>query len=264
MGKFWDAALAAGVLFASVGTQAMAQDDESSRWSVTVTPRYQQLFFSPSPENGELKSLPTYGGSVALRNPDGRFGVMATFMTGKKKNGFYNYDDDNFSGRYRFNAKRREYALTLEYTPSETGVSLLAGYHNFLARENEARVDAAPGDSEVNSYKYKISAAEAGFRLSSRLGANSRQSLSAQFLVGIGSGRYRVNEEEVLAGQTSTNVGNRKGTGYLGDIAIGYNIFVTDNISLGARARGYVFFVDAKDADPIFAAAPEANISIRF
>ncbi|NNM77440.1 hypothetical protein HJG53_11035 [Sphingomonas sp. ID1715] len=248
----------------SVSAPAIAQDDDGGRWSVTVTPRYQQLFFSPSPENGEVKSIPTYGGSIAVRNPDGRFGVMGTFMTGKKNNGFYNYEDDGFSGRYRFNVKREEYALTFEYTPSETGVSLLAGYHNFLARENEARVDAPVGDSEVNSYRYKIGAAEAGFRLSSRLGANSRQSLSAQFLVGVGSGRYRVNEKEVIGGQTSTNVGSRKGTGYLGDIAIGYNIFLTDNISLGARARGYVFFVDAKGADPIFAAAPEANLSVRF
>lgn len=247
-----------------IGGAAFAQDSgDAAKWSITLTPRYQKLFFLIDTEADGLETMDTFGGSVAVRDPSGRFGFMATHLRGKA-NGVYTYDDNTFQGDYAYRAKRREYALQFDYTPNEANVSFIAGYHRFTASSRENLLTALPGNSEANDYHNSINAAEIGLRLSSRLGANSRQSVSAQFTGGIGRGRYRANEREVFSGTTTNTVTNEKGTGYIGDIALGYNIFVTDAISVGARGRGYVFYVDTPGSDPLFALTPELNFSIRF
>lgn len=238
-----------------------AYGQEAQDWSITVTPRYQQVFFEPSGADG-VETMSTYGATVAVREPSQRWGLTGTFLTGKKKNGSYDFKDTGSTYDYRL--KRTEYQAAIEYTPSDTGVTLLGGYHHFKVKQNESLADPLPGNSEINSYNYSINAAEIGLRLASRLGANSRHAVTAQFLFGVGEGRYKVNEREVFSGFTNSNVGNDKGTGYLADIALGYSWFLTNHVSLGARARGYVFYVDAGGSDPIFAIIPEANLSFRF
>lgn len=238
------------------------EESDGGGWSVTITPRYQHLLFNPSLETEELDTLPSYGASVALRSPDGRFGVMGTFMTGEG-DGEYTIEDENFADRYSFNASREEIQLTGEFTPRNTNVSLLAGYHRFNAASNEVLLNAAP-NSEVGSYDISIDAFEFGARLSSALGEGSRHSLSAQFVFGIGSGSFASSITEVFAGTTTTSVIDDEGTGYLADIALGYNFFITDSLAIGARGRGYIFYVDVDDANPVFAIAPEVNLSIRF
>ena len=256
---------------AAVSTPAMAQDEAaddaavSNRWSVTVTPRYQKLFFLPGLESDGLESMDSFGASIGVRSPDARFGVMATYMRGTGS-GTYTYDDGDFTGDYDYRARREEFALTGEFTPSEANVTLLGGYHRFEASNEETLLNPFPGDSEVGSYNFSIDAAEIGLRLNSRLGANSRHSISAQFLVGVGPGNARVNIAEVSGGDTTVTAERDSGTGYVGDIALGYNVFLTDNIAIGTRIRGYVWYVDAdiEEVDPIFAFAPELNFSIRF
>ncbi|WP_380874199.1 hypothetical protein ACFB49_46390 [Sphingomonas sp. DBB INV C78] len=260
--KILTAALAAMGSLCAFSSAAQAQDEAAEKWSVTITPRYQQLFFDASGGEGDaITSMPTYGGSVAVRTPDTRWGVMATYLTGDKKG---DYEYDNGPSVYKFDAEREEYSLTGEYTPSETGITLLFGYRHFKAGADEVLTNPLPGNSETNSNTYKIDAAEIGFRLSSRLGVESSQSLSAQFTVGIGGGKLNRSEVEVFGTGTNSDIRKDSGTGYTGEMAIGYNIFLTNNLSLGARARAYIFYVDVSDADPIFALAPEANLSFRF
>jgi hypothetical protein len=257
---------------AATSTPAWAQTeelvdegDDSGRWSVTVTPRYQKLFFLPGLESDGLESMDSWGASVAVRSPDSRFGVMATYMRGRGS-GTYTYDDGFFSGDYAYRARRDELAITGEFTPSEANVTLMAGYHRFTARNDETLLNPAPGDSEVGAYRFSIDAAEIGLRLNSRLGANSRHSISAQFALGVGPGRARVNVREVFGGVETLTVESDSGTGYMGDIALGYNVFITDNVAIGTRIRGYVFYIDADidEVDPIFAFAPELNLTFRF
>lgn len=261
----WPKAALLAIAAASVwaGSASAQENEESSKWSVTLTPRYQQAFFLPAPEADGLESIPTYGASVELRTPDTRWGVLGTYLRGKG-NGVYTYDDALFQGDYRYRARRQEFSVHAAYTPGETNITLLAGYHRFTAKSRETLITAAPGNSENNFYRHKIDAAEVGIRLASRLGQNSRQSISAQFLVGVGRGRYKADENEVFGGTSTVSTTNEKGTGYIGDIALGYNLFLTDFLSVGARGRGYVFYIDANGADPIFAVAPELNFSIRF
>ncbi len=256
--------LSGAAISASPALAQTADDyEDSGSWSFTVTPRYQKLFFLPDFEADGLESMDTWGASIAARAPDGRFGVMATYLR-SRGSGIYTYDDDIFTADYDYRARRNELAITGEYTPSEANVTLLAGYHRFSAGNDERRLDLAPGDSEVGSYRVSIDAAEIGVRFNSALGANSRHSLSAQFSIGVGPGRYRSVVTESFGGtQTVTNI-NENGTGYMGDIALGYNVFLTDNIALGTRIRGYVYYVDARGSDPIFAVAPELNLSFRF
>jgi hypothetical protein len=254
-----------GALIPATPALAQSADDyeASGRWSFTVTPRYQKLFFLPSIDADGLESMDTWGASVAARAPDGRFGLMATYLR-SRGSGVYTYDDDFFSGDYDYRARRNELAITGEYTPSEANVTLLAGYHRFSAGNDERLLTVAPGDSEVGSYRVSIDAAEIGVRFNSALGANSRHSLSAQFSLGIGPGRYRSAVTETFGGATTVTNIDDKGTGYMGDIALGYNVFLTNHIALGTRVRGYVYYVDAQGSDPIFAVAPELNLSFRF
>lgn len=253
-------AVVAGITGSAFAQPALAQDGEAG-WSVTVTPRYQHLFFLPDTEADGLETMPTFGGTVTLRDPTSRFGFTATYMRGKA-HGVYTYDDGGFTGDYDYHAKREEYAGQVEYTPRETGVTLIAGYHHFAARNNEVLLNPGTGNSEVGRYRESVDAAEVGLRIASRLGANSRHSVSAQFMGGVGKGRFKSNVVETFGGAPITTVKDKKGTGYLADIALGYNYFLTDNVSIGTRARGYVFGVS--NGDTIFAAAPEVNFSIRF
>lgn len=252
------AIFACAILATSV--PAVAEDDGQS-WSVTLTPRYQQLLFLPTTDADGLESMPTFGGTVTVREPSSRFGVTATYMTGSAK-GVYTYDDGFFTGDYDYRAKRRELALQLEYTPAQTGVTFIGGYHRFSATNDEVLLNQPAGRSEVGSYRVSVDAAEFGIRIASRLGANSRHSVSAQFMGGVGDGHYKANVVETFGGVPTITTIDQKGTGYLGDVALGYNYFVTDNISFGARARGYVFGVS--DGNTTFAVAPELNASIRF
>lgn len=248
------------LLMLSAAAPVAAQDDTPS-WSVTVTPRYQQLLFLPTTEADGLESMPSYGGTITVRDPSSRFGITGTYMTGNAK-GVYTYDDGAFTGDYDYDAKRREMALQLEFTPAQTGVTFIGGYHRFSARNNEVLLNPGVGNGEVGDYRVSVNAAEIGLRIASRLGANSRHSVSAQFMGGVGSGRYKSTVVETFGGAPSTTSVAKKGTGYLGDVALGYNYFLTDNFSIGARGRGYVFGVSG--GNTTFAVAPELNLSVRF
>lgn len=263
MRKLFAAALAGAL---AVSTPAAAQDGEagaSNGWTVTVTPRYQKLFFLPDIEADGLESMDTWGASIAARSPDGRFGVMATYMRGRG-DGVYTYDDGLFSGDYDYRARRNEFAVMGEFTPSESNVTLIAGYHRLSAGNDEVLINAAPGEAETGSLRFSVDAAEFGVRFNSRLGANSRHSLSAQFALGIGPGRVRATVTETFGGTTTVTNVRESGTGYVGDIALGYNVFLTNRIAVGTRVRGYVYYVDTDSSDPIFAVAPELNLTFRF
>jgi hypothetical protein len=254
---------------------AMSQDEEADvetndRWSVTITPRLQQLYFKPSFETDDLEAMTSYGLSVALRSPGSGFGIMGTFMTGEA-DGDYSIDNSDPIGgpstlNYAYNATREEYQLTGEFTPRNTNFTLLAGYHRFTAGATESLQNPAPGNTENNVVNLSIDAFELGMRLSSALGEGSRHSVSAQFLFGVGSGKYEATFQEKFGGVTTTTTFDEDATGYMADVAIGYNFFITDNIAIGARARGYAFYVDADadENDPIIALAPELNFSFRF
>jgi hypothetical protein len=119
-----------------------AQDESGQKWSVTITPRYQQLFFDASGGEGDaITSMPTFGGSVAVRTPDTRWGLMATYLKGDKKG---DYEFDGGPSVYSFDAEREEYGLTGEYTPSETGITLLFGYRHFKAGATEVLTNPLP------------------------------------------------------------------------------------------------------------------------
>src|SRR3954468_14764315 len=98
MVSFRSAAFAASFTLGLASPLLAQTADAPERWSFTLTPRYQQLFFEPALGHSGVKSFPTYGGSIAVRTPDSRFGIMGTFLTGKKKNGTYTYEDSGFSG----------------------------------------------------------------------------------------------------------------------------------------------------------------------
>lgn len=258
-----------------LSTPALAQDEAADEAaadgvSITVTPRLQQLYFKPSFETDDLESMTSYGLSVGVRSADSRFGLMATFMTGEAQ-GEYSIDNSDpvggpSFGNYDYDATREEYQLTGEFTPRNTNFTLLAGYHRFSAGNVESLNNPLPGNLENNVVELTIDAFELGMRLSSALGEGSRHSVSAQFLFGVGSGKYEATFQERFGGVTTTTNFDEDATGYLADVAIGYNFFITDNIAIGARGRGYVFYVDADtdDNDPIIALAPEVNVSFRF
>jgi hypothetical protein len=247
-----------------------AESESSDSWSVTVTPRFQQLYFKPAFETSDLEDLTSYGLSVTLRSPDSRFGIMGTIMTGEATGTYSINDGDAISSpgslNYAFDASREEYQLTGEYTPTNTNFTLLGGYHRFTAGYKESRQNAAPGDAENNVVDLSIDALELGVRLSSALGEGSRHSVSAQFVFGLGRGNYSGVFEERVGSVSSQRGFDEQGLGLLADVALGYNFFITDHIAIGARARGYVFYVDADldEVDPIFAVAPEVNVSFRF
>lgn len=241
----------------ATATGANAQAAETGKWTATVTPRYQHVFFKIFDAEG-VESMSTFGGTIAVREPSQRWGLAGTFLTGTKNNG--DYVLDGTSDIYKYRVKRQEVQITGEFTPSDTGITLLGGYHRFKFEQNETLTNPRPGNSENNDYRFTLDAAEIGLRLASRLGADSAQSISAQFLFGIGSGRLKDNLQE----NGFIDGGDQKGTGYAADVALGYNIFVTNNLSLGARARGYVFYVDVDRSDPLFALIPELNLSFRF
>lgn len=238
-------------------TSASAQAAETGKWTVTVTPRYQHVFFKIIDAEG-LESMSTFGGTIAVREPSQRWGLAGTFLTGTKNNGSYVLDGTR--DIYNYSVKREEVQISGEFTPSDTGITLLGGYHRYNFRQNETLSNPLPGNSEINEYRFTLDAAEFGLRLASRLGADSAQSISAQFLFGVGSGSFR----DDLRENGGVALGDQSGTGYAADVALGYNIFVTNNLSLGARARGYVFYVDVDRSDPIFALIPELNLSFRF
>ena len=260
----------AGMSTAAAAQDVEPQQDAEPGWSVTVTPRYQHLLFKPSFEADGLETLPSYGASIAVRSPDARFGIMATYMTGDGNGDYLVEDQDNLGQplafQYEFDASREEIQITGEYSPRNTNFTLLGGYHRFSAGNREERINAPVGEAETGIYDLSIDAFELGMRLSSALGEGSRHSVSAQFLFGVGSGRYDRAVSETFGGTTTTDVIDETGTGYLADVALGYNFFITDNIALGARARAYVYYVDidVDDVDPIFAIAPEVNLSFRF
>jgi hypothetical protein len=248
----------AAVAIAAISVNAAgAQAAETGKWTVTVTPRYQHVFFK-LPDSEGSQSMATFGGTIAVREPSQRWGFAGTFLTGTKNNGQYVLDGT--TDIYDFRVKRQEVQLSGEFTPSDTGITLLGGYHRYDFRQDETLKNPRPGRAETNSFRFTLDAAEIGLRLASRLGADSAQSISAQFLFGIGSGKFRddTNFNNIVAN------GDQSGTGYAADVALGYNIFVTDNLSLGARARGYVFYVDVDRSDPVFALIPELNLSFRF
>ncbi|MBB5685817.1 hypothetical protein [Sphingobium boeckii] len=255
----------AGVLALNAVAPAIAQDEAEEvppKWSVTVTPRVQNVFFLPDADADGLETLISAGASVSLRNPDGRFGVTATYLYGKG-NGTYVFDDSARRARYAYRGNRRELALLAEYTPSETNVTIIGGYHRFSAKARETLIDGG-ADVEDNDYDFSIDAAEIGLRLASRLGAQSRHAVSAQFSFGLGLGHYKEDETATFAGVTRVSQRDTQGIGYIGDIALGYNYFLTDRLTIGTRGRGYVFYVQTKGAYPIFAIAPELNMSMRF
>ena len=159
-------------LMAAVPVQAQDAEDKSARWSVTVTPRVQQLFFLPDADADGLETLTSAGASVTARSPDGRFGISATALGGKGS-GIYSFTTGPRKGQFSYKGNRREAALTGEYTPRETNVTLFGGYHSFGAKADEALINGG-ADSEVNAYRFSIDAAEFGLRLSSRLSAESR------------------------------------------------------------------------------------------
>ena len=250
-----------------VGAPAFAQSDDEiaeppPKWSVTITPRAQNLFFLPDTDADGLETLVSTGASVSLRNPDGRFGITATYLYGKGS-GTYVFYDNARRADYDYRGNRRELALLAEYTPSETNVTIIGGYHRFSAKARETLLDGG-ADFENNRYNFSINAAEIGLRLASRLGAQSRHAVSAQFSFGVGLGNYKEDENATLAGVTRISKRDKNGFGYIGDIALGYNYFLNQRLTIGTRGRGYVFYVDTKGSYPIFAIAPELNMSMRF
>ena len=274
--KYWNLAkMVLSTICITTVTPALAQSEDAAppmeqadqaKWSVTITPRLQKVFFQPG-GSSDIKSMGTLGASVTVRNPDNRFGITGTIMSG---NGKGNYDFNGGStavggapNNYAYELKRREFALQLEYTPRETGVTFIGGYHRFDIKNPESLTNARPGNSEVNFLRNKISAAEIGLRLASRLGAESKHAVSAQLMLGVGKGRFTLDQREVFRPFTNTNSINAKKTGYLADFALGYNYFLSRRISLGTRARAYVIYVSHPDSDPVFAVVPEFNISFR-
>ena len=59
---------------------------------------------------------------------------------------------------------RREMALLGEFTPAETNVAMIAGYHRFSSRAREALLNGG-ADREANDHHFSIDAAELGLRL---------------------------------------------------------------------------------------------------
>lgn len=169
-------------------------------WSVTVTPRLQYLLFLPNRNADALEGLTSGGATVSIRHPDGRFALSATGLFGKGS-GTYNFHDDVRRGEFSYAGNRKEIALLAEFTSPETNVTLFGGYHHFSADADEHLINGGI-DSEVNSYRFSIDAAEIGLRLASRIGAGSRHAVSAQASFGVGPGRYKSNENRTLGGIT--------------------------------------------------------------
>ncbi len=238
------------------------EEEAPSKWRVTVTPRLQYLLFLPDADADGLEGLVSAGASVALRSPDGRLGITATYLFGRGS-GTYGFHTGPRSGSFAYRGNRREFALLGELNPEETNVTLIGGYHRFTARARESLLNGG-ADHETNDFHFAIDAAELGLRLASRLTAQSRHAVSAQFSAGVGLGHFRANEDSLIGGVARTRLRDENAIGYLGDIALGYNYFLTDRLTVGARGRGYLFYVEATGSYPIFAVTPELNFSFRF
>jgi hypothetical protein len=241
---------------------ACAKEEEKPHWSVTVTPRLQYLLFLPDAEADGLETLTSGGLTVTIRNPDKRFAVSATGLYGKGS-GTFDFHNETRRGAFDYSGDRREISLLAEFTSPETGVTVLGGYHHFGAKADETLINGG-ADFEVNSYRFAIDAAEIGLRIGSRIGAGSRHAVTAQASMGVGVGHYKANEDRSIGGMRRTVVRDDTGIGYIGDVAFGYNYFINNRMTIGGRARGYVFYVQSKGSYPIFAVTPELNASYRF
>lgn len=252
------------IITLSASSIAFAEEapEKQRDWSITISPRVQQLLFLPDADADGLESLTSIGASVAVRNQDGRYGLVLTALGGKGS-GTYSFHTGTRTGQFAYRGLRREFSALGEYSPSETNVTIIAGYHSFAAKADESLINSVT-DSETNSYRFSIDAAEVGLRLSSRLSAQSRHAVSAQFSAGIGQGHFKENENSSVGGTARSSVRNKSGFGYVGDAAFGYNYFLTKNLTIGGRGRAYLFYVQTKGSYPIFAVTPELNMSFRF
>jgi hypothetical protein len=243
--------------------QAHAPQEESSdRWSFAITPRLQALYFIPHlGELGNTNVMPSVGLSVVLQKPTSPFSFNATYFFGEANTTYIDHQI-TFS-KLNYTATRSDAAGYIEYTPNESNITFLAGlryvYMPFHERGQAPVVFAS-------NYDVNIGTTEVGFRIGGRMSAGSPHAFTAQMTAGVGYGAYN----EHTTGLAPLSINNWATTG---EIAFGYTYLMTDQLSLGVRARGFLYRIqgDQNGRPPNqfgehsgAAFGPEFNLTYRF
>ena len=118
----------------------------------------------------------------------------------------------------------------------------------------------------ASDYHVMMATTEVGFRIGGRMSPDSPHAFSAQMTAGIGYGTYN----EHTTGLAPLSINNLAMTG---EIAFGYTYLMTDQLSLGVRARGFLYAIQGDQAGrPLNqfgehaggAFGPEFNFTYRF
>ena len=244
--------------------QARAPQEESlDHWGIVITPRLQALYFIPHlGELGNTNIMPSVGLSVVLQKPTSPFSFSATYFYGEANTTYV--DRQITFSKLNYTAVRSDAVGYIEYTPDESNITFLAGlryvYMPFHERGQTPVVFAS-------NYDVMIGTTELGFRIGGRMEfPGSPHAFSAQMTAGIGYGIYN----EHTTGLAPLSLNNWATTG---EIAFGYTYLMTDQLSLGVRARGFLYRIQGdQNGRPSnqfgehsgAAFGPELNLTYRF
>lgn len=209
-------------------TNAYAQESDEDRWHVSLTPRFQILNYTPHVSGGlsEMSSMPTYGGTFAVTFPDERFTVTANYFYGEDEHNYINRQNIGPATTLQYEVTRSDAYGYLEYTPTDSNVTLMVGARVFDMDFHEEN----SGVTFISDYNISAWTVEVGGRISGQIWPDSRHSLYAQATGGVGVASYDETTTSVTPISEDYTVTTIEG-------AVGYNYRATDNLYLGARAR---------------------------
>jgi hypothetical protein len=244
------------------GEQVQAPPEGTSdSWRFAMTPRLQALYFVPHVgEFGNTSVMPSGGLSVVLQKPTSQFSFSATYFFGEAETTYV--DRQITFSRLNYTAIRSDAVGYVEYTPNESNVTFLAGLRYVFMPFHER------GQAPVvfaSDYDVTMATTELGFRIAGRASPGSPHAFSAQITGGLGYGAY----DEHTTGLAPLSIDNLAMTG---ELAFGYTYLMTDQLSLGARIRGFLYsIIDQAGRPPNQfgersggAFGPEFNLTYRF
>jgi hypothetical protein len=249
--------------------ESAAEEEAARRFSVTVTPRAQTLYFPNlyADKSGDFTVFQAQGATVSIGFTGSPFAITANMLSGHREGVS---PDETFFVDQRVN--RHDASLQLSYAPPDSNITFIGGVRQFIVKSTERRqLPVTSIDFSGGSYRDEYLVGEAGARIGGRLGAESRSALSAQMTLGVG----RAETEEVrvvgtFAGPPRVERFSADGAGGILEAALAYNYFLSDKVSLGARVRSFTLYKgtagDSGDTsdDISTAVAPELNLSLNF
>lgn len=152
--------------------------------------------------------------------------MTANYFYGEADYSYLNRQSIGPATTLQYEASRSDGFGYLEYTPTDSNVTLMVGARAFEMDFHEENA----GATFTSDYNLNAWAVEVGARIAGQIWPGSRHSLYAQATGGVGIASY----EETTTALTPIS---EEDTLITVEGAVGYNYRVTDNLYLGARAR---------------------------